>query len=300
MKTSSFDIVPVVELPPVADFAASPQSGSAPLEVSFSDLSTNVPTAWLWDFGDGNGSTLQNPVHTYADAGVYTVSLTASNDFGSDTQTKSNFITVTQASQVFVHVADITVTREGRKNQNGLASVTIVDQNGLPVASAIVLGYFNAPDNNIMSGVTDASGVALIKSNNTRTPPADWCFTVVDVQLSGATYDVGANVVTTGCESGPAAKIAGMTSENHRMLHQNRPNPFNPTTEISFSLPEASQVTLEVYNIMGQRVATLVDSYLEAGQHTAIWNGSHAASGIYLYRLKAGAQVETRKMLLMK
>jgi PKD repeat protein len=300
MKTSSFEIVPVVELPPVADFAASPQSGNAPLEVSFSDLSTNNPTAWSWDFGDGASSTLQNPIHTYANAGVYTVSLTALNDFGTDTRIKSNFITVTQASQVFLHVADMTVTREGRKNQNGLAAVTVGDQGSLPIEAATVLGYFNAPDNTILSGVTDASGVVLIASNKTRTPPGDWCFTVVDIQLSGASYDAGANVVTTACESGPAAKPAGTIADNYTMLHQNRPNPFNPTTEIAFSLPEASQVTLEVYNIMGQKVVTLINGYVEAGEHTVIWDGSNVTSGMYLYRLKAGAVDETRKMLLLK
>jgi PKD repeat protein len=299
MKTTTYDIVPVVEQPPVADFAASPQSGDAPLSVNFSDLSTNNPAAWLWTFGDGTASTLQNPSHTYADAGVYTVSLTASNDFGSDTRTKSDFITATQPTQVFMHVADITVTREGHKMQTGVAAVTVVDNFGVPVNSATVFGYFNAPDNSIMSGVTDASGVALITSNKTRTPPADWCFTVSDIQLAGASYDVGANVVTTACESGPAAKALATTT-GQSMLRQNYPNPFNPTTEISFSLPQASWVTLEIYNIVGQKTATLVEGYLDAGQHTVTWNGSNAASGVYVYRLQAGPVVETRKMILLK
>jgi PKD repeat protein len=300
MKTATFDMVPVVELPPVAEFAASPQSGDAPLEVSFSDLSTNNPTVWLWDFGDGATSTLQNPTHAFTAAGVYTVSLAASNDFGADTRTKFNFITVTQAAQVFVHVADITVTREGRKTQSGLASVTVVDNLGLPVVSATVLGYFNAPDNSIMSGVTDASGLTLIKSNKTRSTPADWCFTVVDIQLAGASYDPGSNVVTTACESGPAAKMEGAIGESENFHLQNWPNPFNPSTEISFSLPEASRVSLEVYNVMGQKVATLVKGHLDAGEHSFTFNGSGIASGVYLYRLEAGSSVETRKMLLLK
>jgi len=83
-------------------------------------------------------------------------------------------------------------------------------------------------------------------------------------------------------------------------LAQNYPNPFNPTTEISFDLAEASGVKLEVYNIMGQKVATLVDDYLEAGSHTAVWDASMSASGVYLYRLEAGLFMETRKMVLLK
>lgn len=83
-------------------------------------------------------------------------------------------------------------------------------------------------------------------------------------------------------------------------LSQNYPNPFNPVTEISFSLPMASDVTLEVFNMAGQRVATLAEGRFEAGNYAFMWDGSDAASGIYLYRLKAGEFVETKKMVLLK
>jgi PKD repeat protein len=82
---------------PVADFSASPTSGSAPLTVNFTDLSSNGPTTWSWAFGDGGTSTAQNPTHVYAAAGTYTVSLTATNGSGSNTATKVNYITVTGA-----------------------------------------------------------------------------------------------------------------------------------------------------------------------------------------------------------
>ena len=298
MQTATFDIVPVVEQPPVSDFAATPQSGNAPLAVSFTDLSTNIPTAWMWNFGDGDTSTLQNPTHTFAGAGAYTVTLTASNNFGSDTQVKTNFITVTQPTEVLVHVADITVTREGHKNQNGVAAVTVVDQNGLAIEAATVLAYFNAPDNSIQSGVTSAAGTAVILSNKTRTPPADWCFTVVDVQRANASYYPAANVVTTACESGPATSISGDQATG--TLTQNKPNPFNPTTEISFSLAKPSHVTLEIYNVMGQKVTTLVEGHLQTGSYSFTWDGSNVASGIYWCRLQAGLKIETRKMLLLK
>lgn len=78
---------------PVADFTAVPRAGTAPLAVQFTDASSDA-TGWSWDFGDGGTSTAQNPVHTYTAAGSYPVTLTATNDFGSQAATKSGYITI--------------------------------------------------------------------------------------------------------------------------------------------------------------------------------------------------------------
>lgn len=88
--------------PPAADFTATPTSGTAPLSVSFTDLSTGSPTIWSWNFGDGGTSTQQNPAHTYASAGSYTVALTVANSTGSDTRTVVDYITVTQPPPEFM------------------------------------------------------------------------------------------------------------------------------------------------------------------------------------------------------
>ena len=90
------DFVTVAEPPPVADFVAAPTSGEMPLTVVFSDLSTGVPTSWAWSFGDGATSIGQNPTHEYGDAGSYTVSLTATNAGGVDTETKTGYIVVSE------------------------------------------------------------------------------------------------------------------------------------------------------------------------------------------------------------
>ena len=85
--------------PPAANFTGTPTSGTAPLAVTFTDLSANVPTVWSWTFGDGSSvnATAQNPVHTYLAPGTYTVSLTASNAGGSNTSTRTNYIVVSAA-----------------------------------------------------------------------------------------------------------------------------------------------------------------------------------------------------------
>jgi len=97
-----------------------------------------------------------------------------------------------------------------------------------------------------------------------------------------------------------AQRLGDVSAPETYHLAQNYPNPFNPRTEISFSLPAASQVTLEIFNVMGQKVATLVNRHLEAGEHSVTWDGSQSASGVYLYRFRADDFAATRKMVLMK
>ena len=83
-------------------------------------------------------------------------------------------------------------------------------------------------------------------------------------------------------------------------LNQNYPNPFNPSTTIEFDLPMSSEVTLKIFNILGEEVVTLVSDRLSAGTYSSNWDASNLASGVYLYRLQAGDYVETRKMVLMR
>lgn len=83
-------------------------------------------------------------------------------------------------------------------------------------------------------------------------------------------------------------------------LHQNYPNPFNPTTVISYQLPAVSQVQLTVYNLMGQKMATLVSEKQRAGLHQLEWDGSGLASGMYYYQIKTGQFQKVKKMVLVR
>ena len=84
-------------------------------------------------------------------------------------------------------------------------------------------------------------------------------------------------------------------------LFQNYPNPFNPETQIKFSVGKTEWATLEVFNTLGQRAATLFNGVAEAGRYyTATLNGAHLASGIYIYRLQSGTRTESKKLVLMR
>lgn len=83
-------------------------------------------------------------------------------------------------------------------------------------------------------------------------------------------------------------------------LEQNYPNPFNPTTNISFNIPNSANVNLTVYNLLGQKVATVLDGFMSAGEYTQSFDASRLSSCVYIYRLEAAGQVMNRKMTLIK
>ncbi|HDS01363.1 MAG TPA: T9SS type A sorting domain-containing protein, partial [candidate division Zixibacteria bacterium] len=111
------------------------------------------------------------------------------------------------------------------------------------------------------------------------------------------------NLLGEGFISEPIASAAALPDRYE--LGQNHPNPFNPETEISYSLPEDTWVTIKVYNISGQLVKTLVDDVKPAGRHTVSWNGtnqsnSRVATGVYFYRMETERFQKTAKMILVK
>ncbi len=115
----------------------------------------------------------------------------------------------------------------------------------------------------------------------------------------------GWSVTSTGGIAGYYELISGITNNHNQVpsdyaLSQNYPNPFNPSTKIAFSLPKAGNVSLVVYDILGREVATLVNEFTTAGNHTIDFNASNLASGVYVYKIQAGDFVDAKKMVLMK
>jgi hypothetical protein len=87
---------------------------------------------------------------------------------------------------------------------------------------------------------------------------------------------------------------------SHFSLMQNYPNPFNATTAMRFILPETGEVVLSIYNILGQRVETLLENTLQAGEHTVTWDASGLPSGVYFARLEIKEHAKSIKMVLLK
>ncbi|MDX9856310.1 MAG: LamG-like jellyroll fold domain-containing protein [candidate division Zixibacteria bacterium] len=117
------------------------------------------------------------------------------------------------------------------------------------------------------------------------------------IDVTGDNRDVFFTIVRT------ASSAHGLPEQFE--LSQNYPNPFNPSTQISFTVPVAQDVRLDIFNVLGQRVTTLVDGRVEAGGHIVTWDGrdqsgSLVSSGVYFYRLQSSEFAETRKMMLLK
>jgi hypothetical protein len=145
-----------------------------------------------------------------------------------------------------------------------------------------------------------------------------WVNTMNGWQAIGGSVDTADNVIdATITESGVYAAFTsqiildvydneyGSTLPYQFELSQNYPNPFNPTTTIDYSVPKTTQVIIEVFNVLGQKVRTLVNESKSAGSYRIEWNGTDEASnpvstGVYLYRFQAGDVVQTKKMLLIK
>ncbi|MBD3170339.1 MAG: T9SS type A sorting domain-containing protein [candidate division Zixibacteria bacterium] len=110
--------------------------------------------------------------------------------------------------------------------------------------------------------------------------------------------------VSSGWEFGDGVVLADVDiSENlpsEQLLVENYPNPFNPVTSINYTLPSEGDVKIAVYNMLGQKVGTLVDGYQRKGFHQASWDGSEYASGVYFYSITAGNQTKVEKMMLVK
>ncbi|MGH1366308.1 MAG: DUF4397 domain-containing protein [Calditrichia bacterium] len=185
---------------------------------------------------------------------------------------------------------------------------TLVDD----AAYGDITGYVGVPAASYTLDVTDASGSTVVAS-----------FTADLSGLAGGAAQVFASgfLTPSANQNGPAfglfaalpngdvvefSPIVGIEDDlldgtiNNFELEQNYPNPFNPTTTIRYSIPQSSDVTVTIFNIAGQKVATLVSERQSAGAYTLDFNAAQFPSGVYFYQINAGSFVSSRKMVLSK
>ena len=158
------------------------------------------------------------------------------------------------------------------------------------------------------AALTGYAGVAggFVPGHGTTAVPHNYSF--VDSAVEGGTWfyrlkqtDLdGTFHYSDGVQVDVLAGVAERPLPDEFALDQNYPNPFNPATTIEYALPRQSHVTLEIFTILGERVATLVNETRQAGYHGVRFDGSGLASGLYIYRLAAGDMKMTKRMLLVK
>ena len=145
--------------------------------------------------------------------------------------------------------------------------------------------------------------VGFVPGFGTTTERKSYSFTDVNLSMSSYSYRLK-QIDFDGTVEYSNEVFAEVGAPKNFALMQNYPNPFNPSTTIEFSIPQTSNVSIEVYNVIGENVASLVNQTLDAGYHRFDFNASNLPSGTYVYQLKANGQngtfVETKKMLLMK
>ncbi len=191
--------------------------------------------------------------------------------------------------------------------QEGLCPYDISDMdNPIELAPLEVPGYqfsYNyAPSSN-------GDSHYLFSDNYFKTFITDDQFnTVFQWQDSQVKFLNDNNIVICSGSSLVLAQVNGLDSNDETipmaspsaLLHPNHPNPFNPETTISFDLSKRGHARLEIYNVRGQKVATLLDEVLDAGSHSIVWKPQHAASGVYFSRLWTDRHESVRKMILLK
>ncbi|MGB2957959.1 MAG: M14 family zinc carboxypeptidase [Bacteroidota bacterium] len=108
------------------------------------------------------------------------------------------------------------------------------------------------------------------------------------------------SAVYLGVTGGPTGIVASGSLPVEFQLFQNYPNPFNPSTTLEYSLPRSEHTILKIYNLLGSEIATLVDEDQVAGLHRLVWNAENVPSGVYLYRIRAGEFVQSRRAVLIR
>ena len=253
--------------------------------ITFSSNTTGTSDTYAWTFGDGSTSSFANPYHVYANNGTYTVCLTVSS--GTDTTCWFSICTTVSLSGLCNADFDIiqdsvninhywVLNYSGNSNSAFLWNFGDGDTSILQYPSHT---YSGTGSYNLCVTVSDNNGCSdthcewlyVLRSPNPVT------ITVIDPLTLGINEQA---VLKTNLE--------------------NYPNPFNGNTTINYSVSNAAKVELTVYDLLGNKIASIENSNKPAGNYSVIWNADNIPEGLYLLQLKANNQVSTKKIIVAK
>jgi len=177
---------------PVAEFSGNPTQGYVPLTVYFTDQSTGSPTSWSWTFGDSGTSPAQHPSHEYTAIDTYDVSLTVENPQGQDTETKLDYITVTEQPTQSCHVGAIDMADGGNPSCKADATITVHDQDCVALVGVTVDITWTGASPGTDSDVTDEYGQVTFTSGRNKAGGTFTCC-VDDLTKTGYPYESGDN-----------------------------------------------------------------------------------------------------------
>jgi len=272
------DYIQVDYFPPLADFTADLTTGVAPLTVNFSDLTLDTVNTWLWSFGDGNTSTEKDPLHEYQDAGLYTVSLTATGPGGTDMEVKNNYIVV-------------------------MYPPPLADFSGDPTS-----GHFPLE----VSFTDQTSGVA----DNWKWYFGDG--NISTTQNPSHTYQNAGNYTVSLTSTGPGGAdsiakenyitvlvgIAEVNSDEWTIY----PNPTSGIARVRYMIQDPSTTLgtgsryrmIELFEISGKRIRTVAEGNILPGTHETIIDVNDLEEGIYILRLQLGDEVVNSKLVVVR
>ena len=144
------------------------------------------------------------------------------------------------------------------------------------------------------------NSIGFVEGHGNSNSPKEYSYSDKDLFAGGSKFQYRLKQVDTDGSFEYSDVVEVEVVPNQYELSQNYPNPFNPSTTIRFSLPQASQIKINIYNMIGEQVATIADGMYEAGYHKVTFNASNLPSGAYIYRIESSDFVQVKKMILLR
>ncbi|MBK9097327.1 MAG: T9SS type A sorting domain-containing protein [bacterium] len=233
--------------------------------INFTTLDPSGNAGLVWQESDGNWYIFDGDNANLWDTGVF-----------ADENTTPLPVELTSFTSKYLH----------DKVQLNWVTKTEVNNYGFNVERRINEGEWNS--------------IGFVEGHGNSNSPKEYSYIDKDLFAGGSKFHYRLKQVDTDgtFEYSDVVEVEVMPTQYE--LSQNYPNPFNPSTTIRFSLPRASQIKIELYNIVGEQVATLADGMYESGYHKIEFNASGLTSGTYIYRLSSDSFVQTKKMMILK